>query len=374
MSDKNLKLIYFISAYLGAAALLIIAFKLSCTPGSLVLLFQVLKYLMLIFFCTLPISLIWLKKQVQKLENKKIEENQFTLGESDALENADEAKEIEEKKNPFEYTPPANTNKTDLNFGTVAACIIGGLLAIFLLIKVWDCVLDMVHGPEQIVLSDAAYTKETKTTGRGFKKRTRVYYYLEGVTIDGTVYSFEINSVDNSLATTINNQNPTMVCYMYPNTMSLVQVDIYTEESVITLPKGKEPRDNPKTGEPYTNEELENAFEITFRELDYDKYNSFDKKSDQIGKLLYEAMDDVAWGYDDEEEDNFYFYLKDENDDNYPLYKMIMDALDEELGLSSTQDRIIVFRGNTAMVVIYNTKTERVENIRLFECSALSNI
>lgn len=373
MNDKNLRLFYFLGAYIGAAVLLAVTLKLSYGPSSLVLLFQFLKYFLLIFFCTLPISLILLKKHKQKMENKKIEENQFTLGETDDINNQDVLKEKEEKKNPFEYTPPARTNKVDLDFGTVVACIIGGVFALVLLLKVWDCVLDVIYGPEQIVLTDSAYSKETQTTGKGAKRRTRVFYKLEGLSLEGTVYEFDINGVDQNLATTINNQNPTVVCYMYPNTNSLVQVDIYTNEGCVTLPKGKEPRENPKTGEQYTDEELENAFIITFRELDYDDYHSYEKKSDHIGKLLYEAMNDVAWGYDSEKEDNYYFYLKDENDDNYPLYKMIMDALDEELSLGSTQDRIIVFRGDTAMAVIYNVKTERVENIRLFKCSALSN-
>ncbi|MBE5885481.1 MAG: hypothetical protein E7284_03655 [Lachnospiraceae bacterium] len=371
MNDKNIRLSYFLLVYLGAAVLLVVAFKLSYTPGSFVLLFQFLKYLLLIFFCTLPISLVWLKKQKQKIENRKIEENQFMLRETDDVENADTLKESEEKKNPFEYTPPANTNKIDLNFGTVVVWIIGGALAVFLLFKVWDCVLDLIQGPEQIVLSDAAYLKETQTTGRNGRRRTRVHYFLEGLSIDGTVYAFEINGVEKSLATTINNQNPTIVCYMYPNTMSLVQVDIYTDEGVITLPKGKEPRENPKTGEKYTDTELDSAFKTEFKEFDFEKL-FFEKVSEHTGKLLYEVMDDVAWCYDDEKEDGFYFYLKDENDDNYPLYKMNMDALDEELGLNSTQNRIIVFRGNVAMVVIYNINTERVENIRVFECSALS--
>ncbi len=39
MNDKNLRLLYFLGAYLGAAVLLAVALKLSHGPSSLVLLF-----------------------------------------------------------------------------------------------------------------------------------------------------------------------------------------------------------------------------------------------------------------------------------------------------------------------------------------------
>lgn len=362
MEDKKFK---FLGIYLAVVVLLVIFIKLSNGPSSLILLFVFMKYLLLIFCCTLPISLVFLKKYVQKKRDKKIEEKQFFMEEND------EIKESEVKKNPFEYTPPANNHSIDWDFSTVISFIISGVLASFMLVGIWHCVLDMIEGPEQIVLTDAAYTKNVSTTGRGSRRHTTVFYELEGVSIDGNGYHFRINGLNDELASTINKQNPSIVCYMYPHSNALKQVDIYTNEGIITLPKGKEPRLNPETGQTYVASELENVHK--FEELDFKNYIDItDEMSDFMGQPVYSALDEFFYAYDMDDVE-YGFHIKDSNDENYSLYKSITEAIKEEKEISGNSECKVLYKDDIAIVFVYNINTDRVSNIYALRCLSLSD-
>ncbi len=187
---------------------------------------------------------------------------------------------------------------------------------------------------------------------------------VEGA-FNSIIYRFPLDTMDTSTIRTINMEHPYIVLTYYPNTKTLVQLDIYALEGVITLPNGLPPREERLPEDIIemlaTSQAREPYEDVSLATLNLERYETISNKT------LDEVWDDIA---------PMYSYMvgsggfasEQPTEENYQTYVSIVDELKLECDLDSNQDCRILFKDDIAIVIVYNFRNDLVEDMFAVRC------
>ena len=140
-------------------------------------------------------------------------------------------------------------------------------------------------------------------------------------------------------------------------------MDIYLSEGIVSIPEGAVPNDKDlelNMRETMSDEATKESYEnVSLESLDLARYETISNIT------LEDALNDISPLYNI---GSLGFSLKAPTDKNYETYESITADLNEKSNLSSGQQCIVLFKNDIALVIIYNSQSELVEDIYAVRC------
>ena len=238
--------------------------------------------------------------------------------------------------------------------------IIASVFLLFSIGGLVNTIKDINQGTETVILQQTRVLYEFDTETADYANVN-----LQGVNGD-LLYELKVKQLNGTLIKLINTQHPYIAVTYYPNTETLVQLDVYAEDNVLTIPNGKTPKDenlSANTLEKLKEEAAKEPYEaVTLESIGLERYETLSYQS------LDDVLADVAPPYSF---DGTNFVTVIPTDDNFETYQLITDELKTNSDVNSHQECRVVFRDDVALVIVYNIRTNAVEDMYAVRCSYL---
>lgn len=333
--------------------------KLSIRTGEDAIYFILGKNILQIIICALPIILYFIKEAKKKTVIKRGKDYNPAAELSQAYdENEDAVKKEWEKQ--LRYSRRKSRAPIPITLGMLAS--IAAVFLIFAIGGLVNSIRDLNGGIRTVILQETQVTYREDNGTNEF-----VNVKISGIQAP-IIYTFPVNELDAATIRLINLQHPYIVVTYYPHTKAVVQFDIYTTEGIITVPSDYAPRQNNLSEsalETLSTAQAKEPYEdVSLETLNLERYETISNKT------LEQVWDDIAPMYS-------YivggvgFVSQQPTEDNYEIYTSIVDELKSESDLSSNQECRILFDDDIAIVIIYNIRSNYVEDMYAVRCTYL---
>lgn len=333
--------------------------KLSVRTGEAAIYFILGKNILLVILCAFPILLYFVKESKKKTVIKRGQDYNPAEELAQAYEeNENVVKKEWEKQLRYRHRNPGLP--IPMTIGTWA--VIAAVFLLFAIGGLVNSIRDLSGGMSTIILQETQVTYRTDSENGG----------LANVKVTGTnqslIYKFSVSELDVATMRLINLQHPYIVVTYYPHTKAVAQLDIYLTEGIVSVPSGSAPRQDKLSESAIetlaTAQAKEPYEEVTLASLNLERYETITNTS------LDDVWNDIA---------PFYSYtiggvgysVDRPTEENYDTYVNIADELKTESVLNSNQSCRILFDGDIALVIVYNMKSNYVEDMYAVRCTYL---